>query len=198
MEKKTYKSSVALELKKTNYLDTYIIIPNVFSKEECEKIISMKGNKSDSTVYIGGNVYQADKKFRNSNSNFLVYNKHMEWFSKRLQDLVYYVNNEYFQFKLTLITDIGVVEYLKDGFFTKHLDIGKDKISLRKLSVVTFLSDPNDYEGGRLCFEPSGQAPKQERGSVVIFPSYLPHRVEPVTDGVRYTLVAWCVGPHFK
>lgn len=198
MGKKSYKSSVSLDLKKTNYLDNYVVIPNVFSKEECEKIISMKGNKSDSGIYLSGDPYQTDKKFRNSNSKFLIYDENMIWFNEKLQDLVYNINNEYFQFKLSLITDICVIEYLKDGFFTKHLDIGNDKISLRKLSVVTFLSDPNDYKGGRLCFEPRNEAPKQERGSVVIFPSYLPHRVEPVTEGVRYTLVSWCVGPHFR
>ena len=38
----------------------------------------------------------------------------------------------------------------------------------------------------------------KEKGTVLIFPSYMVHGVEPVTKGIRYSAVTWLVGPYFK
>ena len=70
----------------------------------------------------------------------------------------------------------------------------------RKLSVTVQLSDPEDYEGGIFEFgdveQPSAEC--RDKGTILIFPSYLPHRVTPVTSGVRKTLVAWFEGPTWR
>jgi PKHD-type hydroxylase len=39
---------------------------------------------------------------------------------------------------------------------------------------------------------------KTDRGDVVIFPSFIDHKVAPVTKGTRYSIVAWYGGPPFK
>ena len=77
-----------------------------------------------------------------------------------------------------------------------------------KLSCSFMLSDPNDYEGGELQFvlhkgksfdfKPYFKSYKPEQGSIVVFPSWLPHRVRPVKSGTRKSLVAWVHGPLFK
>ena len=36
------------------------------------------------------------------------------------------------------------------------------------------------------------------KGSIVVFPSHLWHRVKPVTKGTRYSLVVWHLGYPFK
>ena len=37
-----------------------------------------------------------------------------------------------------------------------------------------------------------------EIGDMIIFPSYLEHKVEPITSGVRWSLVGWILGDkHF-
>jgi hypothetical protein len=36
------------------------------------------------------------------------------------------------------------------------------------------------------------------KGSIIVFPSFLWHRVKPVTRGVRYSLVLWHLGYPFK
>jgi PKHD-type hydroxylase len=41
------------------------------------------------------------------------------------------------------------------------------------------------------------KAPK-EKGAVVMFPSYLMHRITPVTKGVRKSLVLWVGGNTFR
>jgi PKHD-type hydroxylase len=37
-----------------------------------------------------------------------------------------------------------------------------------------------------------------EKGSIVIFPSFLYHAVEPVKQGTRYSLVIWFLGKPWK
>jgi PKHD-type hydroxylase len=56
----------------------------------------------------------------------------------------------------------------------------------------------SDYEGGD--FEMRGlkdKVPRLEEGSIIVFPSFLEHRVTPVTEGIRYSLVTWFVGPPY-
>ena len=78
---------------------------------------------------------------------------------------------------------------------------------IRKLSVTCSLSSPEDYEGGELEFQFRNQDDPTvtrkcteilPRGSVVVFPSFVWHRVRPVTKGTRYSLVIWNLGYPFK
>jgi PKHD-type hydroxylase len=78
---------------------------------------------------------------------------------------------------------------------------------LRKLSVVISLSDPKDYEGGDFEFQFRGSddptltkiVPEiKPKGSVLVFPSYIWHRVKPITKGLRYSLVAWVRGNPYR
>ena len=39
------------------------------------------------------------------------------------------------------------------------------------------------------------EIPRLEEGSIIVFPSFVEHRVTPVTEGIRYSLVSWFVGP---
>ena len=70
----------------------------------------------------------------------------------------------------------------------------------RKLSVVVQLCDPNSYEGGVFEFGGGPVAPKEfaTQGSVLVFPSYLSHRVTEVTKGTRYSIVSWAEGPRWR
>jgi PKHD-type hydroxylase len=73
------------------------------------------------------------------------------------------------------------------------------KESERKLSFSIQLSDPNSYQGGDLEFLPDMPGIyKKAQGSLLIFPSYLTHRVSAVTQGTRYVIVGWIHGPMFK
>ena len=55
----------------------------------------------------------------------------------------------------------------------------------------------DDYEGGEFEFFLDDIQIKNEIGTVIVFPSYFLHRVNPVTKGTRYSLVAWFRGPKF-
>lgn len=80
---------------------------------------------------------------------------------------------------------------------------------IRKLSVTCSLSDPSEYQGGELEFNFNNPEKGKKdnikkcteilpRGSLVVFPSFVWHRVCPVKKGVRYSLVIWNLGYPYK
>ena len=91
---------------------------------------------------------------------------------------------------------------------TYPMDHGK----IRKLSVTISLNDPDEYDGGNLEFDFRNQVDWERnkkskikscteirpRGSIIVFPSFVWHRVAPVTRGTRYSLVIWNLGYPFK
>jgi PKHD-type hydroxylase len=67
------------------------------------------------------------------------------------------------------------------------------------MSIVVVLSDPKEYSGGELEVMNIGHpgktfASKMNKGDIIFFASWMPHRVRPVTKGVRRSLVAWVMG----
>ena len=88
--------------------------------------------------------------------------------------------------------------YKEGDFYGYHKDA--DKYNKRVLSVSVLLSNPFDYEGGDLIFHQvpsldfSDWSPPNFQGSVIIFPSYIYHKVTPITKGIRYSLVQWFKG----
>ena len=79
----------------------------------------------------------------------------------------------------------------------------------RKLSVTLSLSDDKDYKGGELEFDFRNKDPDKKanthvlkeirsKGSLVVFPSDVWHRVKPVKSGIRHSLVIWNLGWPFK
>ena len=83
----------------------------------------------------------------------------------------------------------------------------EDHGKIRKLSMTCQLVDGSEYEGGELEFQarnlddPNSTQLCTEimpKGSIVVFPSFVWHRVKPVTSGTRYSLVVWHLGEPFK
>lgn len=86
------------------------------------------------------------------------------------------------------------------GHYDWHMDADApiDGIQ-RKLSCVILLSDASDIEGGELLIKDLDHPNLlTKRGSIIVFPSFVDHKVTPVTKGVRYTAVSWISGPSFK
>ena len=93
----------------------------------------------------------------------------------------------------------------KKQHYDWHTDAGtriNENGKIRKLSMTVALVDGSEYEGGD--FEIRMENPKdhevhvikaaKQKGSVTIFPSFVWHRVKPVTAGTRYSLVNWHQG----
>jgi PKHD-type hydroxylase len=111
-------------------------------------------------------------------------------------------NKEMWQFDIPSILD--VVQYTQyyenGGHYDWHTDTGPHPFNTRKISITVQLSDPNEYEGGDLELKLGNQTSKmpKEKGCAVLFPSYILHRVTPVTKGIRKSLVLWVGGSVFK
>lgn len=78
-----------------------------------------------------------------------------------------------------------------------HTDLGYGEAAKRKLSIVIGIND--QYDGGDLEFFVNGvQSIRLTKGIVVAFPSWMSHRVTPVTAGERWTMAAWISGPELR
>lgn len=110
--------------------------------------------------------------------------------------------NELFQFDIVPLHDtmqLARYDAEEQGFFRWHSDTVPEDTT-RKLSISVPLNDPSAYEGGEFEVNENGAITTvpQRAGCPVIFPSWLLHRVTPVTRGSRYSLVAWIRGPAWR
>jgi PKHD-type hydroxylase len=170
----------------------------VFTSDECEKILSLTGDTN--TGYLDNKVI--DKEIRNTRVKQINL-KENEWIGKRLLNIILKANDLYYKFHISRINEIHVLEYGKDCFYDWHIDIGATpKTCTRKISAVLFLNERTEYEGGELEWMlgpvEDDFKPGQKKGSIVLFPSFIMHRVKPVGKGVRKVLVAWAHGDSFS
>lgn len=92
--------------------------------------------------------------------------------------------------------DSYLLEYREEdvGFLTEHQDVYYNESDVRKLSMTIQLND--DFEGGEFCI--MGEVIPLEKNDAVIFPSFLPHEVLPVSKGIRNVVIGWALGPHWQ
>jgi len=188
---------------KPDNVENWAYANNVFTPEECDKIIQIGLNKIIKPALIGGNGNGVvDTTIRDSNITWLGSQDDMGWAYDKLAGVVQEVNSKFFNFDLFGFTEnMQFTEYKPPG---GKYDFHIDKIlygTVRKLSMVVQLTDPAQYTGGELQIWTGGRDElnmEKTRGSVFFFPSYVMHRVKPVTAGTRYSLVAWVGGVPFK
>lgn len=97
-------------------------------------------------------------------------------------------------------TQIGRYKSIDAGFYDWHMDSAPPENNIqRKLSCVVLLNDPSEFEGGELQFKGNNdENVLTKQGSIIVFPSFIEHKVTPVTKGVRYSAVTWALGPSFR
>jgi len=123
-----------------------------------------------------------------------------------MYDFAVDANRNAFGFDINYLKEIQYTIYKSEdnGKYDWHHDTfwGNPTKNDRKISVIIQLSDPEDYEGGQFEFESCWEQPLKEdlmkKGTVIAFPSFILHRVTPVTKGVRKSLVGWVEGPKFR
>lgn len=124
------------------------------------------------------------------------------WIYDKIMDQIRIANENLWNFDLISSSEnIQYTEYHEGGgHYGYHVDIGPGAASHRKVSIVVQLSDPSEYAGGEFEIL-RGMNPEQlpkNRGAVILFPSYILHRVKPVTSGTRKSLVLWVGGSPFR
>ena len=141
-----------------------------------------------------------------------------DWIYKEILPYVHSANkNANWNFDWDWTESCQFTKYKLNQFYDWHCDSWDEPYNnpnnlnfhnkTRKLSVTCSLSDPKDYKGGELEFQFRNQDDPTitkkcleilPKGSIVVFPSYIWHRVKPVTKGTRYSLVMWNLGYPFK
>lgn len=115
------------------------------------------------------------------------------------------INSQFYRINLTgFYEPMQLSEYSASfkGHYDWHTDGSKkdDKGVPRKLSMVMMLSEPDEFEGGELQVKASDvdETLEMKKGRAWFFPSYILHRVTPVTKGLRKTAVMWVGGEPWR
>jgi PKHD-type hydroxylase len=136
-----------------------------------------------------------------------------KWIYQLIQPYIYTANkNAGWNFEWDWSETAQFTIYEKGQYYGWHTD-GWDKPykngKIRKLSMSINLTDPKEYTGGELEFDFRNCDPNKKRnvrvcreiiprGSVVVFPSFVWHRVKPIMKGLRHSLVSWHTGYPYR
>lgn len=165
-----------------------------FISEDCQKILDEF--LVDDPIEAGVEEEKEDQQ-RKTLIHPIPYSEESKWLYERLTEIV--ANHNYTQYKFNINGIYGplqLLEYQEGCFYDWHVDLGDGPSAHRKLSVILQLSDEDSYEGGDVVFKASEEKrtlPRQQ-GLVCSFPSYVLHKVTPVTKGKRYAIVGWALG----
>jgi len=164
-----------------------------------EKIIELGESNPSSDALIGSGV--VNKPTRNSILSWIYRDENSSEVFEFLIDKINSVNYYHYGMKLYGIEYLQYSRYPLGGHYRFHNDITvKKEDYMRKMSIVIGLNSEDSYEGGDFLLSPQGENPQSfrlDKGDLIAFPSYVPHKVTPVTSGSRITLVGWAVGPKF-
>ena len=174
-----------------------IAATGAFTAAECDRVLALGKDLKDGKIMDAGGF----ETYRESRVTWLRPGPDTNWIFAKAADLVRSANETSFQFELAGFTEpLQLAQYSSAQFYDWHLDLGNDKFSIRKLSFIVQISDENSYEGGEVevyC-EKEPRVMERQRGSIIVFPSYILHRVKQVTQGERWSLVGWIGGPPFR
>lgn len=176
--------------------------PDAFTPGECARILALARRSAYAAAGLVGGEQAA--RIRRARIAWLDEADSAAWVFARVVDLVAEANRAHFGFDLTEFAErmqVAWYDGTAGGHFDWHSDIGDGPFAARrKLTLVVQLSDPADYEGGRLELN-AGFGPvaaEIRQGSAILFPSFVLHRVVPVSRGARHSLTTWVHGPPFR
>lgn len=194
-------------IKTAGYLtNTCMTLDNVLTDSELTELESYLSNFSTSNALLAGNGYSEE--VRKSQTKMHKVDEVNKWFFDKIKKQIAYVNDNSYRFDLTGFEFFQYTEYNQQGsHYDWHMDMYLDgslelhKLT-RKLSISLVLSDQEEYQGGEFqIVGPSFQKPvtiEQRRNRMLIFPSYLYHKVTPIISGNRRSIVIWVLGPKFR
>ena len=206
----------------TNY---YWYFESAIPVRICDEIVKYGKQLQDGLATTGGygdvkklNQKQIKDLKKKRDSNIVWMND--RWIYKEIQPYIHTANrNAGWNYEWTYSESCQFTKYDIGQYYDWHCDSwdrpyvreanDPSNGKIRKLSVTVSLSDPKDYKGGELEFDFRNKDPDKKpniikcteilpKGSLVVFPSFVWHRVRPVKKGSRYSLVIWNLGWPFK
>tara|TARA_R100001015_G_scaffold4240_1_gene1494 strand:- start:566 stop:1177 length:612 start_codon:yes stop_codon:yes gene_type:complete len=198
----------------------YWCFKSALSHKFCDEVIKYGLSLNEVKARTGQDkLRKKNLKARNSDIAWIT----QPWVYKEIHEYVHVANkNAGWNFDWDCSEDFQFTKYKIGQYYDWHCDSWEKPNDderypflhgkIRKLSVTCQLTDKSEYEGGELEFDfrnydPNLRNEKKHvvqateiltKGSIIVFPSHLWHRVKPVTSGTRYSLVAWNLGYPFK
>jgi|TARA_R100000479_G_C6381924_1_gene201480 PKHD-type hydroxylase len=181
-------------------------------KTFCDKIIKLGDSKTKQKGTLQDNKLNIET--RKSDVVWL----DEPWIYEKVWEFVNVANiNSKWNFDIDWCEKAQYTVYEKGQYYGWHMDqFAKPYIKsdpnhngkIRKISLSLQLSNGDDYEGGDLEFcsdnmpgkdrEFTSCSDARNKGTLIFFPSFLFHRVKPVTKGIRKSLVVWFIGRPYK
>lgn len=184
----------------------YHVFPCAIPVNKCNELINRGLQLPSQQASIGFSEDRIDDSYRVSTIRWF-YEPDNQDISKLMLQYATFANREFFGFDISMGShELQFTEYHGEskGKYDWHHDVfwQNDRYHDRKITVVIQLCDPSRYQGGGFEFRHPHDASDLEafklQGSVLVFPSFFEHRVTPVTQGTRYSLVTWVDGPKFR
>ena len=210
-----------------NISNYYWYFKSVVPPRICDDIIKHGLSQSETMARTGGygdkkltkDQVKDMKRKRDSNVTWL----NDPWIYKELHPYIHKANKSAgWDFEWDRSESCQFTKYKHNQYYDWHCDSwdkpynkkegNPDNGKIRKLSMTCQLTDGSEYEGGELEFDFRNYDPHMReetkhlkqakeilsKGSIIVFPSFVWHRVKPVTKGTRYSLVMWNLGYPFK
>lgn len=183
-------------------------ISEYLTSEEVDEFL-VANDYRNAEKYGQAGVYREDPKLtsvdlksRNTKVISCAYDVNLS-LNRKLTYAVNFINERYLKYivhKYCIPTQLLYynVSDLGKGFFHKHKD--NSQLSLRVITGIVILSDPEEYTGCKLRFykskdDETGFSVDQKKGSIFVFPSETWHAIDPITSGERFSLVTWYKRP---
>jgi len=192
---------------RTKFIEPWVYWDDAFTEEELERIVSYcETFELEHGTTIGAPSIEEVEKYRISNVKFHERNQDTAWIFDRLNFVIQAINEKFYNFNLNGYSKFQYTTYNSEdsGHYDWHMDMTMGKYEMpdiehRKLSLTLLLNDT--FMGGQFCInvgkEDKADMPMMKKGRILLFPSFMNHRVMPVTMGTRRSLVVWVLGPKF-
>ena len=206
-----------------NLQNHYYVFQSAIPSRICDDIVTFGEQQAKDMAITGDfNKKPSDpndisKLYKTRNSSIVWMND--QWIYNEILPYVHRANKEAgWNFEWDASESCQFTIYREQQHYTWHMDSWhkpydkpmdpSENGKIRKLSVTVSLADGKDYEGGNLEFDLRNRGDSKSniitskearsKGSIIVFPSFVWHRVAPVTKGTRYSLVIWNLGYPFR
>lgn len=170
------------------------IYENFLTNNECDKLIELS-NKRFIDSRVNNNSKQVNNNIRSSHSAFYKTseNEFIISIEKRIAQLLYInVNN---------LENLQVSKYNKYGFYKLHHDFFSNNINQRKYSIIIYLTDLQQGEGGETHFPLYNIKVTPSKGKLIYFDNLFFNNIvntltiheslQILCDKSKYVLVTW-------
>ena len=175
----------------------YNIYKEMLSHEDCDNIIEEAYESSEAQEFVQG-TEGANYNYKHLTDNDLY---------STIDKIVARANNEcLWRFNYEFIEPLKFVEYATGHCHDWHIDSHNNLTGIgeqRKHTIIVQLSDENEKTGGHINI--LGGLPRNEnewnseiflsKGDVLIFPAFIPYKVNVIEGGLQRMLTGHTAGP---